>query len=370
VLAILVLGIPVVHAADSGVILITAEPVTEPVRPATLDDMKLNVPVEIPGHALVTITSADFYDELTLDESAFEDGAGNLSAAPSGPDAEFLLLYVDILNISAGPVDYVKSMSVTITHQNAYMYGGFAYQCNYALRDAPSYAHALSLRPAFPFKVAATSEVGLYGTGHYAIGCALPQNVVTSKTSPLQVTLKLDGHEIVYHVNRPSQAVPQPQEQPRQKLHIVGASSPAFFNRYPPENILDEDEETCWQYNRKSTRGNGYKTHIILRLSAPAKVETLQVKNGFWKITSGIDQYWRNNRIKEAILSFQYEGRDDFIDPIAYTFADEKEVADINLGAREGVVAIMFQIESVYRGNKFDDVAVTYMEVFGYPDGQ
>jgi len=153
-------------------------------------------------------------------------------------------------------------------------------------------------------------------------------------------------------------------------LGIRNASSPTHAGlgayQYGPDKVLDPSEETSWQYSGSRTGGNGYRTHLILDLSATSKVETLRVKNGFWAITDGIDQYWRNNRVQEAAISFQYAGSNVFADPITHTFADEKQIADIDLGGRENVTAIMFQIESVYRGDKFDDVAVTYMEVIGY----
>jgi len=59
-------------------------------------------------------------------------------------------------------------------------------------------------------------------------------------------------------------------------------------------------------------------------------------------------------------------GNEAFTDSIVYTFADDKQVAYVNLGGREGAVAIRFEVESVYRGNRFDDVAVTWMEVLSW----
>jgi len=155
-----------------------------------------------------------------------------------------------------------------------------------------------------------------------------------------------------------------------QTLFVHSAVSPSYISAtYKPDHVLDESNGTCWQYNSNQTGGNGYRTHIVLYLASPSRVEVLRVKNGFWTITSGIDQYWRNNRVKSAVISFQYEGRYDFTDAIAYTFADRKEIVDINLGVHEGVIAVKFQVESVYMGNRFDDVAVTYLGLIGYGGG-
>ena len=102
-----------------------------------------------------------------------------------------------------------------------------------------------------------------------------------------------------------------------------------------------------------------------MNLSGPETVEILRVKNGFWSITDGEDQYWRNNRIRDSIITFQYQGSDDFVDPVYYTFADTKQEAEIDLDYRKNVTAIRLQIENVYNGSKFDDTAITYMEIIG-----
>ena len=131
-------------------------------------------------------------------------------------------------------------------------------------------------------------------------------------------------------------------------------------------NVLDSNEETCWQYNQDYTDG-GYKTYIDLYLSNAAKVQTLRVKNGFWKITSGIDQYRRNGRVQTATISFQYVGSDQFTDAFTYTFQDRKQIAEIDLGGREDVIAVRLAIETVYKGERWDEIAITSMELVGYP---
>lgn len=105
----------------------------------------------------------------------------------------------------------------------------------------------------------------------------------------------------------------------------------------------------------------------MIQLAAPSTVDMLLMKNGFWAVTSGVDQYWRNHRVKEASITFQYAGSDSFSDPIRCIFSDEKTMLSIDLGGKQNVTALRFQVESIYTGNKFDDVAVTYMDILGYP---
>ena len=186
---------------------------------------------------------------------------------------------------------------------------------------------------------------------------AIPTPVPTALPTPAPVPIssKYDGQRL-------------------QGLAISGVYAPAEYagskgsRKYGPVNVLDSDESSAWQYAQENT-GNGYKTYIILYLAEPAKVETLRVKNGFWKVTDGIDQYWRNNRVQTATISFQYAGSEDFRDGISYTFEDRKSIGEIPLSGREDVTAVRFDIETVYRGERFDEVAITMMELIGYLAG-
>ena len=152
-------------------------------------------------------------------------------------------------------------------------------------------------------------------------------------------------------------------------LSIAEVSAPAYYDKWLPKEVLNWDDTTSWQYNKKKTEEGGYQSYIILHLPIPSTVEWLYVKNGFWKITDGLDQYWRNCRARDVLISFRYECDDYFSDAFWYTFADEKEVKNIPLGGRKGVSAIKFEIVSVYEGERFkDDVAITYMGIYGSND--
>lgn len=149
-------------------------------------------------------------------------------------------------------------------------------------------------------------------------------------------------------------------------LPVWDVSASAYYEKYAPTNILNDNEETAWQYSARDT-GDGYRASITLQLSTPSTVEALVVKNGFWKVTDGLDQYWRNCRAREVTLSFRYANESGFGDERYYEFHDEKELVVIDVGVREDVTGIRFQVESVYEGERFkNDVAVTYIGVVGY----
>ena len=61
--AALLLGIGTAYAADLGVSLVSG-PELGAAQNGNLDDMKVNVPVEIPGYATITITDAAYMDTL------------------------------------------------------------------------------------------------------------------------------------------------------------------------------------------------------------------------------------------------------------------------------------------------------------------
>ena len=147
-------------------------------------------------------------------------------------------------------------------------------------------------------------------------------------------------------------------------LPIRDVTATAAFSNWPVRNVLDYSDENCWQYNKDKTEDGGYGASVVLYLEKASRVEWLNVKNGFWKVGEH-DQYWRNNRVKDAIVSFQYYGQRSFSDAMVYTFVDRKEAVNIDLGARDNVVAVKLQIVSVYRGNGFDDVALTYLGIYG-----
>ena len=195
----LLLGVaPMAYAEILGVTLISG-PEAE-AAPARLDDMKQNVPAEIPNYATVTITSAEFFDEINYDSVGWGYTSGGINQYwqyKSGEGADFFLLYMDILNVTAIPTNYTKSLSVTVMYKDSFIYEGFVYQANYDLR-----ANYRSFTGNFPFKNEATNEIGPFYVGHYAIGCTLPNAVINDKSSPLQMTIMLGEHEIIYNIRK------------------------------------------------------------------------------------------------------------------------------------------------------------------------
>ena len=87
------------------------------------------------------------------------------------------------------------------------------------------------------------------------------------------------------------------------------------------------------------------------------------MKNGFWRITNGYDQYIRNCRIKKMEIDFRFEGSFSYTDGFAAQLNDDKARRDwtvISLGGKTRVTDVRIRIMDVYRGEKFkNDVAVS-----------
>ena len=140
--------------------------------------------------------------------------------------------------------------------------------------------------------------------------------------------------------------------------YIVNSNQPDMF---VPDRMNDGIETTCWQFSTGVTRlGDAY---IYVDFSVPATADELWIKNGFWKISDGLDQYTRNSRLKKITVDFQYAGEYGYRDPVTITLKDDKERKDwqvLQLGGRSGVTAVRIRILDTYKGSKYkSDVAVS-----------
>ena len=144
---------------------------------------------------------------------------------------------------------------------------------------------------------------------------------------------------------------------------IVGKNPDA----YTPYRMLDGDETTAFQFSLKTTPlGQAY---ITFSLSKPSDVRTLWIKNGFWCITDGKDQYTRNSRVRAMTVDFLYSGAYDYTDAQQVTLPDDKVRSDwtrIDLGSHQNVVSVRFLIRDIYAGSKYkNDVCISEVRFSG-----
>ena len=70
------------------------------------------------------------------------------------------------------------------------------------------------------------------------------------------------------------------------------------------------------------------ETYVYFSFPEPVTIDELWIKNGFWKITSGKDQYTRNSRIKELGIAFLYADSADYADRQTIKLKDDKKRND------------------------------------------
>ena len=140
---------------------------------------------------------------------------------------------------------------------------------------------------------------------------------------------------------------------------------------YTPQRMIDGDETTSFQFSVKTTPlGQEY---VYFYFTYPSDIGELWIKNGFWRITSGLDQYTRNCRVKAMTVDFQYNGTGDFADPVKVQLPDDTARRDwtkVDLGVHENVIAARFLIREIYKGSKFpNDVCISEVKFFAADTG-
>lgn len=107
----------------------------------------------------------------------------------SQSQADFAFLTMDILNTTAGKIDYLKECEVKVVFDDNIEYAGWYYQRN------------MDLNKCTWIDVSDCFAIDPYYTGHYVFGCTLP-NAVFNSNKPLRFEIKIDGNEIIYNVRK------------------------------------------------------------------------------------------------------------------------------------------------------------------------
>ena len=143
-------------ALAEGVTLLSSPDMQEPEYTGALDDLKIGVGIDL-GDRIYTPVKGGFYD-------------GYRGMDGSGSQAEYLLLFVDVLNLAALKQSFFKEAQVVVTYTNQrgeYKYGGFVRQ-SYTNDDYYNKGQKdfWDIDPLY--------------TANYVFGCALPNFVVNT----------------------------------------------------------------------------------------------------------------------------------------------------------------------------------------------
>ncbi len=157
--------------------------------PVSLDDLKLDTPAEIEGWGTVTLKAYEVNNILYHYSEGYYVPFGDGCKFKSGAEAEYAVLYVDILNMQLKDKDYLEDVSVKAIYDDLYEYAGWVYQLNfdyyedYLMHEADQFA----IKPMY--------------TGHYAFGATLP-NAIINGEAPLKMIITIDGNEITYNIRK------------------------------------------------------------------------------------------------------------------------------------------------------------------------
>lgn len=181
------------------------------------------------------------------------------------------------------------------------------------------------------------------------VSTPVPTSAPTQIPSPTPETEKLP---IIGEVN----AYQQIARSASDNSHLASSSTD-----YSAASVIDGDETTCWQFStQKISLGDAM---LEITLTPGSTVDELWIKNGFWRITKGLDQYTRNGRPKKIAISFRYDNGAEYRDEMEVTLRDDKERNDwqrISLGRHENVSSVRIRVISIYKGTKFKtDVAIS-----------
>lgn len=185
--------------ADMGVQVIGG-PETE-TRPISLDDVKLNVEVDVPGFGTITPTSYAVVDFLRSYRQGTNDiDYSSYDTYSSGTEADYAILRIDILNTRTTPANYLDQVEVKVISDDLYEFAGWCYQYNYDNKhdyndDRKTANTEYVINPSDNFSINS-----MY-IGHYAFGCTLPNTVINAKT-PLRMVITIGGNEITYNIRK------------------------------------------------------------------------------------------------------------------------------------------------------------------------
>lgn len=179
-------------------------------EPVSLDDIKLNAEIEIEGYATITPTSFAFQDGLGA-YKAGQNSPGSLANGRnydhywSGTEAEYAILFMDMLNITAKPQDYLANCEVKVVYDDSFEYAGWYYQRNYDNYVNPYHydldADKEHQNTNWAINAADQFSIDPMYQGHYIFGCTLPNAVVDSK-KPLRLVITIDGNELTYNIRK------------------------------------------------------------------------------------------------------------------------------------------------------------------------
>ena len=215
-------------------------------------------------------------------------------------------------------------------------------------------------------------------TGNPYYGVTIFRRADLSVTVPEELRKETDGIPPVHILSETAEPDPEPAEDSAGLLPIPGVSgcmqvqvsrvdATSYIkgkedpSAYAPERMIDGDESTVFQFSTKTTKLG--KEYLYFDFAAPAALDQLWIKNGYWKNVNGTDQYTRNCRVKKMTVSVRYAGSDSYKKIKSLTLKDDGwgyGWGMYTLSRQENVTGVRISIDAKYTGTKFkNDVCIS-----------
>ena len=181
-----------------------AAPEQEGAEAPSLDNIKVGDSITVDGYAVISPTSFGSQDNLGY----YGQGSSKVKYDNwyrSGQDAEFMILRMDLTNLSTRDRNFLENVDVRVIYDDLYEYAGWAWQLNYnneTYGDAYTYGVYTKIQNT-EFVIDRNDQfpVGPMYTGHYFFGCTLPNAIVNGK-APLRMIISLDGLELTFNIRK------------------------------------------------------------------------------------------------------------------------------------------------------------------------
>lgn len=144
-----------------------------------IDDVTFGKAYKIKGYAVIT-----------FNEFSFVDAIGQTHDHPirSGNEAELAYLRADIRNLGKKDVKFLGAISVKVVYDDEYEYSGFVREYDYNRSNSNVIPDEILIGPMY--------------TGHYALLCLIPNYPVQDKSTPIRMTITIDGNEFTYNIRK------------------------------------------------------------------------------------------------------------------------------------------------------------------------
>jgi len=143
----------------------------------------------------------------------------------------------------------------------------------------------------------------------------------------------------------------------------VSATVPPFRDHtFVAANLKDGRLETSWQYRHSDDKPAG---RFVMRFPEPMEIRAVRIANGMQLDSDEFgDLFMLNSRVRSATMSLS--GKKFEIN----LASDKRGFIDFEFSPPVISNSLVFQIESVWPGSRWNDLAISEFRVLGHPAGR